>query len=62
MSQALNAFDRRVDEKRVNHPISGTKIRADLHRYKAYLAPCVLESLMEYKEKNLEKKNGKKIN
>ena len=51
MSRALNAIDRRVDEERINYPVSGTEIRTGYSRHKDFLAPCVLESLMEYTEK-----------
>jgi cytidyltransferase-like protein len=47
MSRALNAIDRRVDEQRIKHPISATKIRSNYGRYAEFLDPYVLSSLLE---------------
>lgn len=46
MSRALSAADRRVDEQRLKHPISATKIRADYKKYIHFLDPYVLRALI----------------
>lgn len=45
MSEALGAINRVVDFDRLIEPISATMIRGDLHKYKHFLHPIILNSL-----------------
>ncbi|MCE9634966.1 MAG: AAA family ATPase [Planctomycetes bacterium] len=46
MSRALGAVDRRVDPVRERVPVSGTAIRAEPYRHRAWLAPEVYRNLI----------------
>lgn len=46
MSKALNAKDRRIDERRIRFPVSATQIRENLTDNINYLDPHVLNSLI----------------
>lgn len=46
VSKALNAIDRRIDEKREKIEISGTKIRENAYKYKDYLDEFVYKDLI----------------
>lgn len=46
MSEALGAVDRRVDQVRRRHPISGTQLRQQPYRYRQYLDDVVYRDLI----------------
>jgi cytidyltransferase-like protein len=48
MSQALGAIDRRVDEERLQVPISGTAIRLNLGANRQFLHPAVYADLLAH--------------
>ena len=48
MSQALNAINRIVDIDRKTEPISATKIRNNLDRYRSFVHPIVYADLIAY--------------
>ena len=46
MSLSLGAIDRRIDEMRMQVPISATKIRSDPYKYRAFIADVVYRDLI----------------
>jgi len=52
LSKALEAKNVVVDKKRINFPVSGTVIRADVEKYKEFLPELVYQEL---KKRNLGK-------
>ena len=50
VAKNLGIIDRRVDNDRINVPISATKIRGDLNSNKQYLSDEVYKDYVKYKE------------
>jgi len=48
VSEYLNIVDRRIDHARMIVPISASKIRENLDKYKNYLEPMVYKDMKKY--------------
>lgn len=47
MSKALQCENRLIDKERIEIPITGTLIRSNPEKYKAYLSPHVFEAIIQ---------------
>ena len=50
VAKYLNIVDRRIDNLRINYPISGTNIRKEIEKYKNSLPEIVYKDCIKYEK------------